>query len=636
MIPVRFDRFLPGTVLLGLLGTFGCLFLTGSRLEARPAGPEAAPAAMTVPAADSAAIDEAIRRGVEYLLRMQRIDGSWSRDTASCPGYTALCALALYKAGLPKEHPAIEKALNYVAHRPVKRTYDVAVLITLLKEVDPEKHADWIKACAEQLIETQSQGLWAYPSSARDMSNTQYAALGLRSAAATGVKVNREVWKDLLEKTVFLQCEDGGWGYRQGSKPTGSMTCAALTCLLICREELEKQGRGVSARSTSDEALESGLAWMDRHFVVNKNPRPHEDAKHSRWLFYYLYGVERLGALSGRKTFGDKDWYSKGSEWLVKKQGNKGQWGTAYGEPEMNTPFAILFMTRATLSSFTRHQALNRIKSTGKGGGDIVLGCDRGNPGYLWIESWSQKVADKYGIDGGKKAIRVEKVAYYAGTELLAEVTEDPTGGRITRFPLKYHFEENGDKEISAMVYCRSLAGTVAEPFASGKLKLYVHNNLSDADRACMEDVRNNLVTGLEKRVEVSSTWGNDWSGGRALDGRQGTSWLSAKPESDGAPWIKVSFPDPPRANMLKLTHTISHHFEPKQFGRAVQVLVHINRGSQKIKAELGSEDGVKYEVPFRTTRVRDIKIEMLEREKGVRYTAAGFAEIELFMKPKR
>ena len=120
------------------------------------------------------------------------------------------------------------------------------------------------------------------------------------------------------------------------------------------------------------------------------------------------------------------------------------------------------------------------------------------------------------------------------------------------------------------------------------------------------------------------------------MDGRQGTAWLSAKPESDGAPWIKFSFPDPPRANMLKVTHAISNHFEPKRFGRAVRILVHINRGSQKITADLGNEDNVKYAIPFRTTRVRDIKIEMLDREKGTHHTAAGFAEIELFMVPEK
>jgi len=619
MIRIRPVRFLSGIVLLGLLA------LAPPSLAASP--PKAAPAA------DAGAIDEAIRRGVEYLLRMQRIDGSWSNNTADCTGFTALCALALFKAGLPADHPAIERALNYISNRKVARTYDVSVLTSLLKEIDSKAHGPWLRNCAEQLIDTQSQGMWAYPTSARDMSNSQYAALGLRSATAAGVNVNREVWVDLLDRVVFLQYEDGGWGYRPGSKPTGSMTCAALACLLICREELEKQGKRVSARSRSDAALERGLAWMDTHFAVNKNPRPHEDPQNYRWTFYYLYGVERLGALSGRRTFGGKDWYSEGSAWLIKKQGKNGEWGTAYGESEMNTPFAILFMTRATLSSFTRHQALNRIKSTGKKGGDIVLGCDRRNPGYLWIESWSQKVADKYGIEGGKSAIRVEKVAYFAGSELLGEVTEDPTGGRITRYPLHYNFREKGDKEISALVYCRSLGGTITEPFASGKLNLYVHNILSDEDRICMEDVKNNLVTAVEHRVEVSSRWSDGWSAGRAMDGRQGTSWLSAKPEADGAPWIKISFPDPPRANLIKVTHALAQHFDPKRFGRATRVRVLINRGSQKFTADLGSEDSVKYSIPFKATRVRDITIEMLEREKGTNHTAAGFAEIELYMK---
>ncbi len=588
------------------------------------------------PPPDPACVDEAVRRGVEYILRMQFLDGSWTEKKADNAGHTALNALALVKSGIPGDHPAIRKALNHISLCRVYRTYDIAVVIMLLEAVDTVKHKAWIERCAAQLIDTQKAGLWAYPTSALDLSNTQYAALGLRSAAAAGVRVHRKVWEDLLDKTIARQGNYGGWGYRTGSKPTGSMTCAGLTCILICREQLEKVGRGTTASTKSERAFRKGLDWFDRHFIADRNPQPHTDSKYDRWKFYYLYGVERLGALAGRKTFGGKNWYNEVAAWLLKHQHGNGDWGTAYGEYLMNTPFALLFLIRATLSSYTVHQPQTRIQG-GNAKDDIVIACNRKNPGTVWIESWSRKVADKFGRDGGSRSICVQKVEYFADGESIGVVTEDPTGGRITRYPLEYSFDSNGDRTLTAKVTGTSLGGTIVETFDSGKLNILVHNVLSDVDLRNMEEARFNLIRGTGPKVDVSSAWkGGAWVGSGAVDGLQGTSWLSKAVEEDGAPWIKITFPDPPRANMVKVTHTIKDWFHKKHYGRTTRVRVLINRGSQKVIVDLGTDDGVKYAIPFKTTRVKDITIEMLEREKSKAHTAAGFAEIELFLEDGR
>lgn len=586
-----------------------------------------------------AAIDEAIRRGQEFLIRMQRIDGSWSKVGQDVAGYTALNALALVKSGIPADHPTVVKALNYISHRKTSRTYCLSVIAQFLEAAAPEKHRDMLERCVELLVDSQKNGLWDYPGIAVDMSNTQYAAMGLRAAAACGIKIHRKVWEDLLLKTVSLQCEDGGWGYRVNSKSTGSMTCAALTCILIARERLGDHGRRAWAVSQSEKSLEKGLAWLDRHILVNRNPRPHEDVDYDRWPFYYLYGLERVGALSDRKKFGDTDWYAEGASWLLRKQNKeKGCWGSAYGENEMNTPLALLFLIRATHPSFTRHGMQSRITTAGKGedAADIVLACDRRNPGHVWIESWSPKVAALFGVDDGETAILVRKVEYLANGELLAEVTEDPTGGRITRYPFKYAFTKNGEKEITARVTCATDDGLAIKTYDSSTVKVFVHNVLTDEDRGNMEDLEKNLIRGAGPQVIVSTSWSADWVGKKSVDGLQGTSWLSAKDEKDEAPWIRLVFPKPVRADLLKVAHAYSDHFKPGRYGRAVKVRVLINRGAQKITADLGTEDGVKYEIPFKKVRVRDITIEMLERVKGTDgHLAAGFSEIELFLKPK-
>ncbi len=585
---------------------------------------------------DAGAVDNALRRGQEYLIRMQRLDGSYSRKVNDVTGYTALCALALVKSGVPVDHPVIQKAVNFIDQRETGRTYCLSVIIQFLKEVDPEAYRDKIEEYALRLIDIQLRGLWNYPGGGQDMSNTQYAALGLRAAAESGVEIHRKVWEDLLERVVELAKEDGGWGYHPGRDPTGSMTCAALTCILICREQLSKMGRGVTSARLSDKALEGGLAWLDKYFKVDTNPKPYQKPGACSWHFYYLYGVERTAALCGRKSFGGKNWYNEGAAWLLEHQHGNGNWSTPWGGSEMNTSFAILFLIRATQPSYTRHSIRSRILSGGDEKKDIVIGCNRKNPGQVWIESWSENVADLFGIKGGKTGIHVQKVEYYADDELLAEVTDDPTGGRITRYPYTYHFDRKCTMKLSARVTCATPGGTIIKEYESGKVDLFVHNILDDRDRQAMADLGDNLISGLNPVVEASSEWSGDWRKQRAVDGMQGSSWLSAKAETDGAPWIRIILPKPIKANMLKLTHAIADNLHLNKHGRATRVRILINRGKQKLFADLEPTVGVKYSIPFKKTRVKDLTIEMVDRVKGSQNLAAGFGELELFLVPDK
>ena len=582
-------------------------------------------------------VDDAIRKGVEYLIRIQRLDGSWnSYNHGTNIGTTALCALSLRKAGLEKDHPAIRKAINLLHYYHPTRTYDVSVLTALLEAVDPVEHKGWIEQLGEMLLDTQRNGLWAYPTGAVDMSNTQYAALGLQAATHCGFKVGNDTWRDLFEVTKEYLTEDGGWGYRLGSKATGSMTCAGLTCLFICHKQLTKDGTKKVAMPRYDRTLEAGLAWLDRHFLVDQNPRPHEEKPGaSRWHYYYLYGIERIGALSKRVKFGDKDWYLTGVDFLVPRQHKDGSWGTAYGETEINTAFSLLFLSRATLGARTKGNLPSRVLTGEKKGKDIVLGCNRKNPGFIWIESWSPKVADKYGVKDGSRAIRVAQVEYFQDGKSLGVVTPRETDERVTRCPLEYHFEENGRRKLTAKVTCVSQHGTVRETFDSGGMDLYIHDNFTERDQDYMDDVGSNLLKGVKKYVTASSEWSDGWRAARAVDGLQGPSWLSAKPDKDPAPWIQIELEKPVRANLIKLTHVLDN-LKPGWYGRANRIRILVNRGKQKFVVNLGTDEFIKYEIPIKRTRVRELRIEMLDRVKGKNHVAAGFGEIELFYVSKR
>ena len=62
-------------------------------------------------------------------------------------------------------------------------------------------------------------------------------------------------------------------------------------------------------------------------------------------VHYTLYGIERIGAASGRRYFGGKDWFDLGAQYLLSKQHEDGSWSGDRGAIP-DTCFALLFLAR--------------------------------------------------------------------------------------------------------------------------------------------------------------------------------------------------------------------------------------------------------------------------------------------------
>lgn len=131
----------------------------------------AAPAAaQPLPEKDQAVVDDAVSRGVQFLLREQKPVGSWGtgtdvNDGGYLVGYTALAGLALAECGVPPSDPALKKAAFVVrggAPR-VDRTYEVALAILFLDRMADPKDKPLIQGLASRLIGGQTaSGGWAY------------------------------------------------------------------------------------------------------------------------------------------------------------------------------------------------------------------------------------------------------------------------------------------------------------------------------------------------------------------------------------------------------------------------------------------------------------------------------------------
>jgi len=293
-------------------------------------------------------VKRAIRRGVNYLRNKQQADGDWPRYGLPS-GTTVLCLVAMLSAGVPADDPDIRRGLAAIKHQGDRFTYVIALKIMALALTDPEGHAAEIQRAADVLINIQlNNGAWTYhggQGGSGDHSNTQFALLGLHEARQAGAKVPQRVWRLAEKQWVLTQHRDGAWGYstRAKNSPTGSMTAAGVASLYIVGNSLAtrrergftKDGRAPHCGQYAQNAsIAGGLAWLTRNFTVQSNPG------HRGWHLYYLYGLERVGMLTGFPRFGQHDWYREGAAYLVRNQQPDGSWKKAVHE----TAFALLFL----------------------------------------------------------------------------------------------------------------------------------------------------------------------------------------------------------------------------------------------------------------------------------------------------
>lgn len=404
-----------------------------------------------------AAIDRAIDRGAEHIRRRQGADGGWpvgviGRAGPSDTGHSSLMLLTLLHADVDPDDASISRGFAFLLGRRAEflRTYHCSMALMAIDALVEKKlarvrssaaGAAWARdkpaffraripaalrslaaELARRLAAAQLEdGSWTYavpavgagstrvadgssPSDSRievpswggDYSNSQYALLGLRSAAALGLRVEAAVWKRSLQGLLDRQeKKDGpvipgfpvpavtelpwggsgragastrlsrdfvprGWGYTPSEnkpKPYGSMTTAAVASLVICKSRLLTDSRlPKETRERTDRAIEDGCAWIVTNFNVldnanyGANNRPYSRPA-GKIDGYSMYAFERAGILTGVDFFGENDWYGIGARYLVDHQAADGSWSSELDyEPyvTVSTAFAVLFLKRAT------------------------------------------------------------------------------------------------------------------------------------------------------------------------------------------------------------------------------------------------------------------------------------------------
>ncbi len=378
----------------------------GAPLQAEPPAPEA-PAAPprekdeVYPPEFRERVNKAVEKGVEFLFSRQSGDGSWPTESSDVSDYklgvSALMTLACLMGGTPSEDPRVERAFGFMRTLPLDKTYSVGVLLMALHarysgaedafaqdgtdaygnpvkkdpcvtKMSPADKA-WMEKGVEFLVASQHDGNWRYPKGGTDLSNTQYALLGLWAASRCGVKVPQEVWTTALEWLLTTQERTGpevklriteargeyrvvftedararGFRYRPENLITGAMTAAGMAGVVICQDELWSSRRFTAEqRNRTRKSVRDAMAWLQDNFDVTRNPGESQGG----WHFYWLYGLERAGILARTRFIGTKDWYLEGATWLLGKQRREGSWQAEH--LLLDTAFAVLFLKRSSL-----------------------------------------------------------------------------------------------------------------------------------------------------------------------------------------------------------------------------------------------------------------------------------------------
>ncbi len=339
-------------------------------------------------------VDKAIRRAMDFLRTRQNADGSWTKepnitisDRLHPPanahpdpdgGRTGLVTLALLSAGEDRSSPIIVKALEFLQKQKARMTYSRSMRAAVLSMIGASKR-EALRADVRALIEMgfgegPNAGLYTYglPTEAGttwvgerpDLSNSQYAALGVWYATGAGVPVSRDYWKRIEGAWQGMQNADGGWPYLAGKESTASMTAAGLTVMFITQDFIRVQDALMLGKPYENKHIDAGLAWLEKNFSIAYNAgkdspvKPKETkAAWGKWrgvphdvgttffVHYMLYGYERVGEASGLTRFGEHVWFDQGARFLIETQSDKGSWWGSGGEFE-DTAFGLLFLAR--------------------------------------------------------------------------------------------------------------------------------------------------------------------------------------------------------------------------------------------------------------------------------------------------
>jgi squalene-hopene/tetraprenyl-beta-curcumene cyclase len=336
-------------------------------------------------------VQEAVIEGLDWLVSRQAVDGSWG----GIAGVTGLVLLAFTGAGYDYTNQTVQRGLAFMRnfHNPIDGwladafpNYESAIAIMAMSSAGDPKDAGMIAKITEFVQSYQFTdstwynmtrdwyfGGWPNQAGIPDISNTQFALLGLQCAELynPSISVDPAVWSHAVQFTHICQnwpslntlgwahnaslpsFDDGGFvynGYRSRTikgeemfESYGSITAAGLFNYLVSGE-VPTQAELIVARK-----------WLDERYTFDQNPNMGGNG-----LYYYLWTQSRVLAMSSQDWVVDgsgklHDWRAEVASYFMGIQQKNGGWlgnpqsGWREEEPELAAMYALLAMQSAYL-----------------------------------------------------------------------------------------------------------------------------------------------------------------------------------------------------------------------------------------------------------------------------------------------
>ncbi len=311
------------------------------RPRPQPIGAENAPTADEI----TPQLEEAVRKGFEYLRRQQKADGAFGQGRfGQHVGVTSLCAIAYMADGnVPGRGDfaeQVEKALNFVlshstetgllvsdqTHGPM---YGHGFATLFLGEIygmnrDDDRVRDALVRAVQLIVASQNnEGGWRYnpvPDDA-DVSVTICQVMALRSARNAGIKVPKSTIDDATRYVRACQNADGGFRYMKDLGGSAWPRTAAGVASLFYAGVYE------------DQSIERGLDYL-RQTAFPRGQAAGIGGGFSQPHYFYghYYAVQAMYLAGGDRW---REWWPAIRDELLAKQGADGSWsdpqGDAYG-----------------------------------------------------------------------------------------------------------------------------------------------------------------------------------------------------------------------------------------------------------------------------------------------------------------
>ncbi len=318
----------------------------------------ASPAGDRAEEAETKRVRAAVARGVDYLKREQRPDGTWESgifSTTHPAGVTSMVVLALLEAGVGTDDRAVAQALKFLEKQRPDHTYVLSLQTLVLCKTGVKRYAGLIQQNAERLLIGRRRDArkrllgWTYRcrdpqgGNRTDFSNTEYAVRALDAASQAGARIETEVWSEVRQLYILSQEEDGSWPYpvqQLGGfteRPKKSMTHAGLSVLLLTDSRLKHNPADVQG------AEARAFKRLGEPFAITRH-----------YHFFSLDAIARTRrlALQGLAKAAHREqaeqWYRDATRELLSKQKEAGSWepeGAFQKYPLVATSLAVLFLT---------------------------------------------------------------------------------------------------------------------------------------------------------------------------------------------------------------------------------------------------------------------------------------------------